>query len=221
MQKFTQIFISFATFSCLTISGCSTQTVHQPATSGAAQPTISLSELVASFMVPAGGYPAWSMGATSSTPQISWQSVGVETGSCGSYVSCRRGTARVTVLGKELQNLRQRLEPIEWDIFMASYAPAKFGPQEVSIAPHCDTVACEFDFARAMVGSGITVTKLCQFKLPLGTRRTVYRLIHDRLEADAEVDTNFGSGGVSNDLMLYYPNSPRATVLCLQPRDQQ
>lgn len=218
MPKFTRIFISFAAFAFLTISGCSTQPVHQPESSSAAQPTISLSKLVASFMVPAGSFPAWSMGATSSTPQINWQSMGVEAGSCGSYASCRRGTARVTVLGKELQNLRQRLEPIEWDIFMASYAQAKFGPQEVEITPHCDTVSCEFNFAQAMVGSDITVTKLCQFQSP-GLHRTVYRLIRGRLEADAVVDTNFGSGGASNDLTLYYSNSPRITVLCLQSED--
>lgn len=212
MQKFTQIFISFATFACLTISGCSTQSVRQPVNSGAA---ISLPKLVASFLVPAGDFPEWSMGATSSTPQITWQSVGVETESCGSYASCRRGTARVTVLGKELQNLRQRLEPIEWDIFMASQAPAKFGPQEVEITPRCDTVNCEFDFEQAMAGSGTTVTILCKLR-SVSFRRTVYRLIHGHLEADAAVDTNFGSGGASNDLTLYYPNYPSVTALCLQ-----
>lgn len=191
-----------------------------PALSGAAEPTISLPKLVSSFMVPAGSFPDWSMGATSSTPQINWQSVGVETGSCGSYTSCRRGTARVTVLGKELQNLRQRLQPIEWRIFMASYAPAKFGPQEVTIVPRCDSVACQFNFEQAMVGSGITITKLCQLK-SIGLQQAVYRLIRGRLEAEAVVDTNFGSGGISNNFTLYFPNSPRDTVLCSQSGLQQ
>lgn len=186
-----------------------------PAFAGAAQPTISLAKLVASFMVPSGSFPEWSMGATSSTPQINWQSVGVETGSCGSYAACRRGTARVTVLGKELQNLRQRLEPVQWLIFMSSFAPAKFGPQQVEISPHCDAVSCQFNFERAMVGSGITITKLCQLK-SVGLQQAVYRLIRGRSEAEVVVDTNFGSGGISNDLTLYFPNSPRATVLCSQ-----
>lgn len=191
-----------------------------PALSSAAQPTISLPKLVSSFMVPAGSFPDWSMGATSSTPQINWQSVGVETGSCGSYASCRRGTARVTVLGKELQNLRQRLQPIEWRIFMASYAPAKFGPQQVAIVPGCDAVSCQFNFEQAMVGAGITVTKLCHLK-SIGLQQEVYRLISGRLEAEVVVDTNFGSGGVSNDFTLYFPNSPRDTVLCSQSGLQQ
>ncbi len=175
-----------------------------PALSGAAEPTISLPKLVSSFMVPAGSFPDWSMGATSSTPQINWQSVGVETGSCGSYTSCRRGTARVTVLGKELQNLRQRLQPIEWRIFMASYAPAKFGPQEVTIVPRCDSVACQFNLLKS-----------------IGLQQAVYRLIRGRLEAEAVVDTNFGSGGISNNFTLYFPNSPRDTVLCSQSGLQQ
>lgn len=79
-----------------------------PDVSYAQTKAIELPKLVEEFMVQSGSSPEWSMGAGASTPQIAWKSSGVEDRShCGSYTSCRRGTTRVLVNGKEIQHLRQ------------------------------------------------------------------------------------------------------------------
>lgn len=163
---------------------------------------VMLPELVAAFMVQAESRPEWSMGATHISPDIEWQSTGIETQNCAPYSSCRRGTARVTVSGHELENLRKRLEPVEWELIMGSHGPAKFGPEEITISPVCDTVSCEFDFVRGMAGSGIQLERLCHAG-PGPFKQTAYKLTRESKRAIALISNSSGSGGASTDLTLY------------------
>lgn len=191
-----------------------------PAVAVAAGKPISLPKLVSTFMVPSGALPEWSMGATSQTPQITWASVGIETQGCGSFTACRRGTARVSVAGKELQNLRQHLEPVQWDLFMASSVPAKFGPEEISITPLCDTVSCEFDFKKEISGSGIALESLCQAG-PAPFQQTAYQLTQGNRRAVAVVARSLGSGGASTSLTLHFSPNPNGQDWCAEARAMQ
>lgn len=188
-----------------------------PAFAFAADKPIPLNKVVSAFLASPGSPPEWSMGASASTPEILWQSVGVETRGCGTSSSCRRGTARVSVAGKELQNLRQRLEPVQWKLFMTSSGLAKFGPEQISISPSCDTVSCEFDFERAMAGSGITMRRLCHAG-PNPFRQTAYALSQGARRAVAVVAQSSGSGGDSTSLTLFFTLDPVSQDWCAEAR---
>lgn len=180
---------------------------------------IALPKLISAFMLPPGTSPEWSMGATPETPEVEWQSVGVET-SCGSFASCRRGSARVSVAGKELQNLRQRPQPVTWEIFMASSMPAKFGPEQVHISPSCDTVSCEFDFEKGMARSGIALKRLCHAG-PASFRQTAYRLSKGKMSVIAIVNDSLGSGGASTTLTLHLASATDQQDWCAEARAMQ
>lgn len=188
-----------------------------PAFAFASDNPISLGKLVSTFLVPMEAQAEWSMGATSLTPEIHWQSVGVETETCGTFSSCRRGTSRVLVAEKELQNLRQRLEPVQWDIFMTSSELPKFGPEQVIISPSCDTVSCEFNFEEGMASSGISVQYLCHAG-PDPFRQTAYLLDEVEKQAIAVIDQNSGSGGESTSLTLIYSSTPDDQGWCAEAR---
>ncbi|MEC5196478.1 hypothetical protein GGR75_003006 [Xanthomonas campestris] len=188
-----------------------------PALAIAAGKPIPLSKVVSTFLVSPGSAPEWSMGASASTPEILWKSVGVETQECGSFSSCRRGTARISVAGKELQNLRQRLEPVQWELFMASSGLAKFGPEQMSISPSCDTVSCEFDFEQAMAGSGVAIRRLCHAgSNPF--RQTAYALAQGQRRAVTVIGQNSGSGGESTDLTFFFTSDPASQDWCAEAR---
>lgn len=191
-----------------------------PVLAFASDDPIPLGKLVSAYLTTPDASPEWSMGATELTPQIAWQTVGVETQGCGSYSSCRRGTARVSVAGRELQNLRQRLEPVRWDLLMTSSDLPKFGPEQVVISPSCDTVSCEFDFESGMAHSGIALQRLCHAG-PSFFRQTAYFLTQRGRHAIAVVVQSSGSGGESTDLTLVLATDPGAQDWCAEARAMQ
>ena len=175
---------------------------------------IELGSLLEAFMVSPDTQPDWSMGAGSSTPQISWTSSGVEERpDCTLvYESCRRGTTRVLLNGREMQHLRQRLEPVPWKLFMVSNALAKFGPERVEIGPSCDTVECSFDFMSPLISAGFSLVKLCEAGPE--ARYTGYEVKKDRKLSYMLVSDSTGSGGTSRSLTLFIKKPTDPQILC-------
>lgn len=171
---------------------------------------IELPKLIEAFMVNPGSNPEWEMGAGKSMPEIKWISSGIESHGSASY---RRGTTRVLLNGKEMQHLRQRLEPVPWKIVMVSDSPAKLGPEQVSIAPSCDTVQCEFDFKKAMSVEGFSLKKICEAS-PVSQRITAYEVRKSTAHVYAVVADNLGSGGASTELRLFFSAPSPASNLC-------
>ncbi|AXJ00591.1 hypothetical protein CYPRO_1334 [Cyclonatronum proteinivorum] len=175
---------------------------------------IQLSEFIEAFMLEPNGLRSWIMGAGEDTPQIKWTSYGVVSRpDCGSKESCRRGTVRVALGDTELQNLRNRLEPVEWSIFMSSANLSKFGPEIVSIRPHCDTVSCEFEFAGLMRRNGFTLNQLCRYNAYYGSR-TGYRVTKSGKKVYVLYEEHLGSGGRSNNLELHHTPPANNNGLC-------
>jgi hypothetical protein len=168
---------------------------------------IELSKLIEVFLASPSVGLNWSMGAGKSTPQIVWTSSGTESQpNCGDYMSCRRGTTRVLLNGKEMQHLRQRLEPVPWQLFMASESLAKFGPEKIIISPSCDTVECSFNFKKSLVNGKFVLTELCAAG-PAPLRQIAYEVKQGGRVTYAVVTESSGSGGSSTSLTLY-PNKP-------------
>lgn len=181
---------------------------------GAGPEAIQLSDLVGVFMINPDGPRDWGMGAGEETPQIDWTSTGVESRpNCGIYESCRRGSARVALGDRELQNLRNRLEPVRWSIFMRSANLSKFGPEVVSITPYCDTVSCEFEFEELMSRNGFTLNRLCKYNAYYGSR-TGYEVTKRGKKVYALYEENLGSGGRSNRLELHLRPPTNSSMLC-------
>lgn len=191
-----------------------------PSISRAQSKAIELPKLVETFMVKPDSDPEWSMGASKSTPQIRWTSSGIESEpNCESYVSCRRGVVRVLLNGKEMQHLRQRLEPVPWELFMVSTSNAKFGPEEVGIWPSCDT-PCEFDFKKAMNVKGFSLKQICKSG-PAIARRIAYEVRKGYSRVHAVVTENVGSGGTSTSLNLFLHSPQAAADLCSEATDTE
>lgn len=175
---------------------------------------IELSALIEAFMLRSGESPDWSMGAGNSTPQIVWTSVGVEgEPDCGVYVACRKGTVRVSIAGEEIQHLRQRLEPIEWGIFMTSREARRHGPQQIDITPRCDTVDCEFGFEWAFRNKGFTLSEKCKAG-KWGWKQTAYEVRKGGKITYVLVNDNQGSGGSSVFLTLLFTAPKNLQSLC-------
>jgi hypothetical protein len=180
--------------------------------------TISLPNLLELFMIPPGVSPDWSMGAGKHSPQIAWKSLGVESDTCDDdYQSCRRGTVRVSLNGKEMMNLRQRLEPVTWEILMASKTHERFGPQEISIFPVCDRVECNFDFQKVLKHSQITLKRLCEAG-PFEFRQTAYLASEGSKQLFVVVSENTGSGGTNTSLELSFGGETPTKDLCGEAR---
>lgn len=186
-------------------------------TMGYAQPkAIALPKLIEAFMVQSGSKPDWSMGAGTNTPQIVWTSSGIESGSnCGTYAACRHGTTRVLLNGKEMQHLRQRLEPVPWDIFMASEAPPKWGPEQIIISPKCDTVECSFGFKESMGNKEFSLKQICKSDL---TYKTAYEIQKGTKHVIVVEADSVGSGGVSTYLTLFFNTPTNADDLCSEDK---
>lgn len=196
------------------------QTVGAPA-SRAEPNAITLPKLIETFMFRPGDAPEWSMGAGASTPQISWKSSGVENRpNCGAYEFCRRGTTRVLLNGKEMQHLRKRLEPVPWELFMYSKNLAKFGPEEVSILPSCDTVQCAFDFKAAMGDNKFALTEICKAG-PASFSQVAYAISKEGKRIYAVVSENLGSGGSSTGLTLFFRAPPRPKDFCSEAKSAE
>lgn len=175
---------------------------------------IELSKLIEAFLVSPGTSPEWSMGAGKSTDQIKWTSVGTEgKPDCGIYSACRKGTVRVLLNGKEMQHLRQRLEPIKWNLFMSSRSPARFGPEEIDISPSCDTVQCSFDFKNAVMNKGLVLAELCKAG-PASSRQTAYEVRNGTKFTYLIVNENLASGGASTSLTLHFKRPDDSRLLC-------
>lgn len=180
--------------------------------------TIELAKLIEVFMTAEGERPQWSMWATEKTPAIQWETSGVDEcqgSTCGTHVAWRRGRVRVTLNGQEMQHLRTRLEPITWEISMASTAPARFGPELVEIAPKCDTVACYFSLLPAV--PGITASKLCHAG-PGSFRQTGYLLRKASKRVYVVYSEHEGSGGASSNLTLLLTPPSTPFALCAEAR---
>jgi hypothetical protein len=159
-----------------------------------------LGKVISSLITPADPDLPWSMGADSSST-IKWTSEGVETTNCGSYAACRRGEARVSFDGKELKNLREKIEPVSWEIFIYSTMPAKFPPQVVDLQPHCDTVECEFSLGHELELAGFTKEKVCENHAPT-ENITGFHIWQAGKVAYLTYATYSGSGGISNSIEL-------------------
>lgn len=180
--------------------------------------TIELTTLIETFMTVAGEIPQWSMGATGSTPAIQWKTSGVDEcqkQNCGTHMAWRHGEARVTLNGTEMQHLRTRLEPITWELVMASTAPRRFGPELVEVSPKCDTVACYFNFLQSV--PGFTTNKLCHAG-PGPFRQTGYLLRKARREIYISFNEHEGSGGASSSLTLHLKAPATPDALCAEAK---
>ena len=192
-----------------------------PSLSYAQQSSIDLPRLIETFMITPGSAPEWSMGAGESTPQINWESSGIDVRpDCGKYESCRSGTTRVLLNGKELQNLRVRLEPVSWEVFMVSNSPSKFGLEKVIIYPRCDTVQCSFDFKKAMGKKGFVLKQLCNAG-PEVYRQTAYEIKRGSKKVYAVIDENLGSGGSSTSITLLFTPPPPPDDFCSEARGEE
>jgi len=192
-----------------------------PSIGNAQSNAIELPKLVEAFMIQPSSSPEWSMGAHQSTPQIIWSSSGVESRpQCGSFTSCRRGRTRVLLNGKEMQHLRQRLEPVPWDLFMASKSPDRFGPEQITISPLCDTVQCAFDFRKAMTVRGFTLRQVCKAG-PAPFQQAAYLVTKGAKRTYAVMTDSSGSGGVSTSLTLFFNPPSDTTDLCADAKNAE
>jgi hypothetical protein len=102
---------------------------------------------------------------------------------------------------------------------MASTGLAKFGPEVVEIAPRCDTVQCAFNFRKALAGSGINLTKLCEAGsgpfhvtafLAQNAGKSSYILVSDHQ----------GSGGESTTLTVTFKKPSSTDSLCAEAQSE-
>jgi hypothetical protein len=177
-------------------------------------PTVELSQMIETFMFAAAATPDWETGAGPDTPQMKWSSSGIEAEpNCGTYAACRKGETRVLINGKEMQQLRQRLEPIPWKLFMYSTELGKFGPQAISIYPACDAVQCTFDLTNELTRTGFKLTELCDAS-KFGSSKTALLLQKGSKSSYMVLDKSVGSGGESISLNLLFAKPGDVTALC-------
>lgn len=176
-----------------------------------AQP-MPLGRLISVLISPADPDLDWSLGAGSDS-SVQWTSNGVETTNCGVYAACRSGKVRVSVDGKELKNLRQKIEPVEWEIFITSTAPAKFPPEKIDLQPHCDTVACEFSLGEELQKASFEIQKICEQSAPQ-EKVVGYRISNAKQSAFIAYSTGYGSGGTSNSIEILLNKSTSPEVVC-------
>ena len=187
-------------------------------TAQASSETIALPKLIETFMLRSNDIAKCSMGAGKDTPQIYWESFGVEgRPKCGIYESCRRGTTRVLLNGKEMQHLRKKLEPVSWEIFMYSENLEKFGPEMLSISPACDTVQCTFDFKRAIGDNIFSVKQICKAELP-SFSEAAYEVTKSGKRIYVVVSENSGSGGSSTSLTLFFHTLQQPSDFCSEEK---
>jgi hypothetical protein len=192
-----------------------------PLAARATPEVISLPALIEAFMLRPSDIPQWSLGAGKSTPQIDWKSSGVEVRpACGTYESCRRGITRISLKGREIQHLRRRLEPISWEIFMYSRTLAKFGPEEISISPSCDTVQCSFDFKAALSDENINLRQVCKAG-PASFTQVAYAVSKDGKRVFVVVSESLGSGGSSTSINLLFRAPPRLNDFCSEAKSAE
>lgn len=122
--------------------------------------------------------------------------------------------------GKELTNLRERLESVAWNITLPSTSPIKFGVEEIELQPVCDTVACEFSFGQAMADSSVSLTPICTAG-PSVYRQAAYLASKGGKQAVLVYDTSSGSGGQSNSLTIYPGTNAEQTDWCADARSMQ
>lgn len=202
---------TFRWLAALLVATC---TVASGGSSGPSS-VIEFSRLIETFTVVPGTKPEWSMGAGSDTPELRWLSSGVEgKPNCGAYESCRKGETRVSIDGKEMQQLRQRLEPVPWGLLLYSRNLGKFGPEAISIYPSCDAVHCTFDLTGALTRIGFKLTKLCS-AMKDGAAKTAFWIQKGAKSSYLVIDENAGSGGesISFDLLFTKPADPKS--LCV------
>jgi hypothetical protein len=171
-----------------------------------------LGKVIDSLMAPADPDLPWSMGAGPDSV-IKWTSSGVDDQNCGDYAACRHGEARISVDGKELKNLRQTIEPVQWEIYMRSTMPAKFPPQVIDLDPQCDTVACEFLIDHELKSAGFKVDKVCE-NHAAAEKVTGMHISKAGKSAYLSFSTNYGSGGVSNSLDIFLTSGSAPKELC-------
>ncbi|GLQ98347.1 hypothetical protein [Dyella mobilis] len=171
-----------------------------------------LGKVIKVLLAPADPDLPWSMGAGADS-SIKWLSQGVQDEGCGAYATCRRGEARISVGGKELKNLRQKIEPVSWEIFIHSSMPAKFPPQVISLQPHCDTVECEFSIDHELKSAGFKVDPVCRNEA-MGQAVSGARISMPGKIAYLAYSTGHGSGGDSNSLDIFLTNGPAPKNLC-------
>jgi hypothetical protein len=178
------------------------------------EPAIDLSRLIETFMTAPDAKPDWAMGAGPDTLELRWQSSGVEDKpDCGVYEACRKGDARVLINGKEMQQLRKRLEPVPWKLFMYSTHLGKFGPEAISIYPSCDAVHCTFDPAGELTRAGFKLTKLCH-NMKDGSATTAFWIQSGRKASYLVVHRDAGSGGESVSLEMLFTKPADTKALC-------
>lgn len=183
--------------------------------------TLGLASLIDVFMTRDAEHPEWSMGADTKVEPIKWLSQGVEgEGKCGNYIACRKGQVRVTIDGKEIQHLRERLEPIFWDVIISSSSDQKFGPENVEITPKCDTVECSFSIENELTKNGFDLHKLCQAGssamssigyLAKRANKSIYILFLQ----------STGSGGTGNWLTLSWSKPINDSDLCAEAKQYE
>lgn len=177
---------------------------------------IEISALIKSFLLKSDQSPEWSLGAE--VKEVEWLSDGVEAGPTGDY-NFRKGTVRVSISKKELQQLGKRIEPVRWEIVMSSGLPIKFGPEVVSIQPTCETTQCEFEVMSSLSKAGYNSQELCKYEVGY-LHKTGYKISVSGKSGYLVYNQNFGSGGESDDLELYWriPSGQSEDWLCAEEK---
>lgn len=179
---------------------------------------IPLPKAISTFLVAPDTSADWTLG--SEEPSIQWITNGVDPALGRNPGGRRKGLARVSVAGKELKHLRQRLEPVLWQVTMSSTFPIKFGVERVELQPQCDTVACEFDLVKGLAGSGVSLTQVC-IAGPAPFQQTAYLARKGGKQAVVVYATNRGSGGESNSLEIFPGAGSNQRDWCKEARSAQ
>ena len=103
---------------------------------------------------------------------------------------------------------------------MSSKNPARFGPEEVSISPSCDTVQCSFDFKTAIADGQFALKQLCKAG-PASYSQIAYEISKKGKRIYAVVSENTGSGGTSTSLTLFIRAPARLNEFCSEAKSAE
>ena len=132
-------------------------------------------------------------------------------------IAVRRGLIRTNVLGIPATVLRQRRQELWWTVRYVTVGPAKFGVEEMWIAPGTPWEVCfgslyegcEFEVLPSLKAAGIISEELCRYSKGTEMLRG-YILRHpQRNQTQLQVMISGGSGGFSTDLMLRASGDPK------------
>lgn len=171
--------------------------------------TIPLSSAILHFLETPMPSPWWSIGTQLPEDAVIWKTVGIgglEEG-CG-FQSCRRGTARFTISGVEMQRLGRRLEPVIWNLMLFSDSSSEMKPQGVMLQPDCGTVDCNFDIMSELSSALLNPRIICESDTS-SNGITFIQITHGQNDYTIEFESSTGSSGESNWITIGFETNSR------------